>query len=103
VAFIDHLGGLIASTSVAARVDAFSRLMEWLEEQAPGGRVWSVEGSSGYGAGFSGFVQERGEMVYEADRPKRPPRQRGLTSLLLSPPKVRRFVLNAISRATGSR
>ena len=47
VAVVDHLGGLIASTSVAARADAFGRLMEWLEEQAPGSRVWSVEGSSG--------------------------------------------------------
>ena len=80
VAVLDHLGGLIASTSVAATAAAFGWLIEWLEDRAPGGRVWSVEGSSGYGAGLTGFVQDRGEMVYEADRPKRPPRQRGAKS-----------------------
>jgi transposase len=80
VAVVDHLGGLIASTSVAATAAAFGWLIEWLEDRAPGGRVWSVEGSSGYGAGLTGYVQERGEMVYEADRPKRPPRQRGAKS-----------------------
>ena len=79
VALVDHLGGLIASTSVATAA-AFSWLMEWLEDRAAGVRVWSVEGSSGYGAGLTGYVQERGEMVYEADRPKRPPRQRGAKS-----------------------
>ena len=60
VAVVDHLGGLIASTGVAATAAAFGRLMEWLKERAPRSRVWSVEGSSGYGAGLTGYVQERG-------------------------------------------
>src|SRR5205807_8526074 len=53
VALVDHLGGLIASTSVAATAAASSWLMEWLEDRAAGVRVWSVAGTSGYGAGLT--------------------------------------------------
>ena len=40
-------------------------------EQAPGRRVWALEGTGCYGAGLTGFLVDHGEWVVEIDRPKR--------------------------------
>ena len=41
-------------------------------EQAPGRRVWAIEGTGGYGAGLASFLLDHGEWVVEIDRPSPP-------------------------------
>jgi transposase len=43
-------------------------------------RVWAIEGTGGYGAGLARHLAERGEVVIELDRPKRPARRQGAKS-----------------------
>lgn len=43
-------------------------------------RVWAIEGTGGYGAGLARHLTERGEVVIELDRPKRPVRRQGAKS-----------------------
>ena len=47
------------------------RLLQLVAEQAPGRRVWAMEGTGCYGAGLTGFLLDHGEWVVEIDRPKR--------------------------------
>ena len=42
-----------------------------------GARAWSIEGTGSYGAGLCWFLQERGELVFELDRPGCPARRDG--------------------------
>jgi transposase len=49
-----------------------ARLLRLAGEQAPGRRVWALEGTGCYGAGLTRFLVDQGEWVVEIDRPKRP-------------------------------
>jgi hypothetical protein len=49
-----------------------ARLLRLADEQAPGRRVWALEGTGCYGAGLTRFLVDHGEWVVEIDRPKRP-------------------------------
>ena len=48
--------------------------------QHHGQRVWAIEGTGGYGAGLTRFLQLHAEQVVELDRPKRPARRHGAKS-----------------------
>ena len=50
------------------------------DAQAPGRRVWALEGTGCYGAGLTGFLVDQGEWVVEIDRPKRPRGRNGAKS-----------------------
>jgi hypothetical protein len=52
-------------------------LLEWAVEQAPGRRVWALEGTGSFAAGFATALAEAGEDVVEVNAGKR---QRGAKS-----------------------
>jgi transposase len=56
------------------------RLLQLADEQAPGRRVWALEGTGCYGAGLTRFLVDQGEWVVEIDRPKRPRGRNGAKS-----------------------
>jgi len=57
-----------------------ARLLRLADEQAPGRRVWALEGTGCYGAGLTRFLVDHGEWVVEIDRPKRPRGRHGAKS-----------------------
>jgi transposase len=57
-----------------------ARLLQLADEQAPGRRVWALEGTGCYGAGLTRFLVDQGEWVVEIDRPKRPRGRHGAKS-----------------------
>jgi transposase len=61
-------GGLVDETSASADRDGYARLLGWARRQAPGRRVWAIEGSASYGAGLAVFLGQHGERVVEIGR-----------------------------------
>ena len=48
----------------------YDRLLKWADQHTQAaGRVWSVEGSGSYGAGVTGYLIARGELVTEFNDP----------------------------------
>ena len=72
-------GVVIAQATVAATPVGYRQLLA-LAEQQPGQRVWAIEGTGGYGAGLTRFLQAHAEQVVELDRPKRAARRHGAKS-----------------------
>ncbi len=69
-AMLDQLGAVQAAVDVAANCGGYRRLLNWARAKS-GERIWVVEGTGSYGAGLAGFLSQRGEVVYEGDRPQR--------------------------------
>lgn len=69
-----------APLTVAAELAGYAVLLDYAEEHATGSRAWAIESSGSYGAGLCSFLLERGESVYEVDRPKRPRNRSGAKS-----------------------
>ncbi|HLQ62555.1 MAG TPA: transposase, partial [Candidatus Acidoferrales bacterium] len=67
-AMLDQLGAVQAAVDVAANRGGYRRLLNWARAKS-GERIWVVEGTGSYGAGLAGFLSQRGEVVYEGDRP----------------------------------
>jgi transposase len=61
---------------------------------APGTRVWAVEGSGSYGAGLAMFLSARGERVVEVERPARRGRAARLKSDALDAERAAHHVLS---------
>lgn len=98
---------------VTIPTDAFGyrRMLAWARERTTDAdrRVWAIEGTGSFGAGFTTYLLEQGDWVVEIDRPKRPARRNGartdtldayrareaLTRELLAQPR-RRMVREAI-------
>jgi transposase len=61
------------------RADArYRAMLRFAARYAPARRVWAIEGSGSYGAGFARYLAERGEVVLEVSRtPKGERRLRG--------------------------
>lgn len=57
--------------ALEANRPGFRRALRLARRRAPGCRVWAVEGTGSYGAGFTRFLADRGERVREIERPKR--------------------------------
>jgi transposase len=95
-----------AVLTVPAIPAGYRQLLE-LAGQHHGQRVWAIEGTGGYGAGLTRFLQAHGERVVELDRPKRPGRRHGAKSDPLDAVRAAREVLSreqlAQPRATGPR
>ena len=79
-ALVDALGGVLETRDVSSDAAGYRALLEWAGSQAPGRRVWAIEGSDCYGAGLMAYLLEQGEWVCEVDRPKRPKRKGGVKS-----------------------
>jgi transposase len=69
--------------TIAASRRGYRKALRLACRQAPGSRVWALEGTGSYGAGLARFLQERGERVLEVERPRRPGRRGRLKSDLL--------------------
>jgi len=82
VAVVDAIGGIVMEAVTAATDAAFARLLERLEADAPGRRVWAIEGSGSYGAGLVRFLGDRGERVLEVHRLTRDRRSHAKTDAI---------------------
>jgi transposase len=76
-AVVNPTGVAIAHQTVPADAAGYLRVYRFAVEQAPGRRVWAVEGTGSYGAGLTAYLLEQGEWVTEIDRPARPARRNG--------------------------
>ena len=67
-ALLDPNGGVRATLEVPSDQAGHVQLLKLAEVQAPGRRVWALEGTGCYGAGLTRLLVERGEWV-DGDRP----------------------------------
>lgn len=81
------------SLSVPATRRGYRQALRLARRQAPGGRVWALEGSGSYGAGLARFLASRGEQVLEVERPRREGRRGRLKSDALDAERAARQVL----------
>jgi transposase len=79
-ALLDPNGGVRATLEVPSDRTGHVRLLQLAAAQAPGRRVWALEGTGCYGAGLTCFLVDHGEWVVEIDRPKRPRGRNGAKS-----------------------
>jgi hypothetical protein len=64
-------GTVIAEELVAANRAGHRRALVLAKRGRGRSRLWALEGTGSYGAGFCRFLQQRGERVVEVERPKR--------------------------------
>ena len=77
----------------------YRRALRLARRQAPGQRVWALEGTGCYGAGFARFLSARGERVLEVERPRRDGSRGRLKSDALDAERAARQVLAASAGA----
>jgi len=65
------VGTVELETTIAASGRGYREALRLAERQAPGRRVWAIEGTGCWGAGLCRFLQAAGERVLEVDRPRR--------------------------------
>lgn len=64
-------GTVELETTIAASGLGYRAALRLALRQAPGRRVWAIEGTGSWGAGLCRFLQAEGERVLEVDRPRR--------------------------------
>ena len=62
-ALLDPNGGVRATLQVSSDRTGYVRLLQLADEQAPGRRIWALEGTGCYGAGLTRFLVDQGEWV----------------------------------------
>src|SRR4030095_2666771 len=67
-------GAVLDETTVTTEPEGLDELVVMAARHGRS-RVWSIEGTGGYGAGLTRMLVERGERVIELDRPGRPARR----------------------------
>ena len=99
-------GAVLAELTVGTDPDGYAELVAMADAHS-GLRAWSVEGTGGYGAGLTRYLDAREELVIELDRPNRPARRNGAKSDPLDAARAGREVLArehlAQPRAAGER
>ncbi len=75
-------GGLVFEWQVPATVAGYAQALESARTQAPGRRVWAIEGTGSFGAGLARLLAERGEVVVEVGRLRRQRRSQAKTDAL---------------------
>jgi transposase len=78
----------------------YRQALRLARRQAPGKRMWALEGSGCYGAGFARLLAARGEQVLEVERPRREGSRARLKSDALDAEWAARQVL---AEAAGAR
>jgi transposase len=58
-------GGVGAHLADIADAAGYSRMLAWAQRHAPTGRVWALEGTGSFAAGFALFLAEAGEQIVE--------------------------------------
>jgi transposase len=61
-------GAVVAQATAAADARGYTRAVRFADGQAPGVRMWAIEGSGHYGAGLTRFLGKHGEAVAEVGR-----------------------------------
>jgi transposase len=93
--------------TVPTETSGYRALLDYAERHAPAPRAWAIESTGHYGAGLTAFLHERGELVLEVDRPKRPARRNGAKSDELDAIRAAREVLakehQSMPRSRGER
>jgi len=79
-AVVTPTGGLVEHLTVATDAFGGRKVLAFARANAPGRRVWAIEGTGSHGSGLTTFLLEQGEWVVEIDRPKRPARRNGARS-----------------------
>ena len=92
-AVCDPTGAVVVDATVASTTVGHRQLLGLAQRQAPGRRVWAVEGTGSFGAGLTSLLADHGEWVVEVDRPKRPARRNGAKSDALDATRAAREVL----------
>src|SRR5215211_3494711 len=64
-------GGVRAQVAERANGPGYQRLLDWGRLHAPGRRVWALEGTASFAAGFAACLAEAGEDVIEVSGVKR--------------------------------
>ena len=87
-------GAMLEQLTVPATPAGYRKLLALADRQR-GRRVWAIEGTGGYGAGLTRFLQRHGEQVVELDRPKRAARRHGAKSDPLDATRAAREALGS--------
>jgi transposase len=90
---------VLATATVRADPDGYAHLVALADQHGGGLRAWALEGAGGYGAGLARHVGERGELVVELDRPKRPTRRHGAKSDVIDAERAARDALARVRLA----
>lgn len=81
------------SATIEASQRGYRQALQLADGQAPGRRVWALEGTGSYGAGLASFLHDRGECVLEIERPRREGRRGRLKSDTLDAERAARQAL----------
>jgi transposase len=71
LAVVDANGGEVAIKTIRTSAAGYGRMLAFGRDNAPGGRIWAIEGSGSFGAGLTAHLLEQAERVVEVDRPMR--------------------------------
>ena len=80
LAVVDANGGELAVKTIRTSAAGYSRMLTFGRDNAPGRRVWAIEGSGSFGSGLTTHLLEMGERVVEVDRPMRRAHRSGAKS-----------------------
>lgn len=86
--------------TVPASRRGYRQALRLARRQAPGPRVWALEGTGSYGAGLARFLHERGERVLEVERAHREGARGRLKSDALDAERAARSLLTGRAGAT---
>jgi transposase len=75
-------GAVVFESVIDANSDGYAQALSLVDEQAPGRRVFAIEGTGSYGAGLTRFLTREGERVLEVSRLRRERRSGGKTDAL---------------------
>ena len=107
LAIVAASGSIAQEASVSADADGYQRAFSLAQRQAPGRRLWAIEGSGCYAAGLTRYLLARGEQVLEVERPRRTGRGGRLKTDPLDALRAARLLLAgeqlAEPRASGER
>jgi len=70
-AIVTAFGAIELEQELAADPAGYRQALALAKRQAPGRRVWAIEGTGSYGAGLTRFLAAQGEQVLEVERPRR--------------------------------
>jgi transposase len=100
-------GAELATKTIPVDAFGYRRMLAFAKENAPGRRLWAIEGTGSFGAGLTTYLLEHSEQVAEIDRPARPARRNGAKSDELDATRAAREALSrkhlAQPRARGDR
>jgi transposase len=107
LALVASSGVVVGEATITAAQGGYRQALRLAEQQAPGRRVWAVEGSGCYAAGLVRYLLAGGERVLELERPQRAGSRGRLKSDPLDALRAARVVLAgerlAVPRTGGRR